>query len=236
MHYTKEYIRPLLDRFMQGETSLEEEAVLAAYFRDGTDVPADWQDYRRLFAELAVLEETPAPATAASSVAPAPATATLSVALAPVTARRRPLFRWVAAAAVVVAVVFAATVSPSSPPDAPGATLVAWQDTVLRPEAPNEELPPDTVALRRQLQQRQPAPRRKRRIRKPEPTIHDYDRAYTLMARTQQERTAGEQAVAQAKQEIMHARMAAYGYMPVMQEDGTIIYIDEQSEYFAYEE
>ena len=31
-------------------------------------------------------------------------------------------------------------------------------------------------------------------------------------------------------------QLAAYGYIPVMQEDGTIIYINEQTNYIAYEE
>ena len=39
-----------------------------------------------------------------------------------------------------------------------------------------------------------------------------------------------------AQQEIIEAQLAAYGYIPVMQEDGTIIYINEQTEFIAYEE
>jgi hypothetical protein len=30
--------------------------------------------------------------------------------------------------------------------------------------------------------------------------------------------------------------MAAYGYVPVLQEDGTIVYINEQEKLIAYEE
>jgi hypothetical protein len=45
-----------------------------------------------------------------------------------------------------------------------------------------------------------------------------------------------EQQIEQAQQEIIEAQLAAYGYIPVTQEDGTIIYINEQTNYIAYEE
>ena len=50
IHYTKEYIRQLLDRFMNGETTVEEEDVLSKYFRQA-DVPEQWRDYQMMFAE-----------------------------------------------------------------------------------------------------------------------------------------------------------------------------------------
>ena len=73
-------------------------------------------------------------------------------------------------------------------------------------------------------------------MRKPEPTIHDYDKAYALMAEAEEERMEAERQIEQAQQEIVEARLAAYGYIPVMQEDGTILYINEQTNYIAYEE
>lgn len=50
IRYTKEYIQQLLDRFMNGETTMEEEDVLSEYFRQA-DVPAEWRDYQAMFAE-----------------------------------------------------------------------------------------------------------------------------------------------------------------------------------------
>jgi hypothetical protein len=58
------------------------------------------------------------------------------------------------------------------------------------------------------------------------PTIHDVDKAYALMA----------QAKAEAEVKAIEAQLAAYGYVPVMQEDGTIVYINEQTNFIAYEE
>lgn len=46
--YTDEYIERLLDRFMNGESSLEEEAQLGEYFRTQT-VRKEWETYREMF-------------------------------------------------------------------------------------------------------------------------------------------------------------------------------------------
>ena len=46
--YSRHQIEALLDRFMDGRTNMEEEALLADYFRNG-DVPAEWEDYRVMF-------------------------------------------------------------------------------------------------------------------------------------------------------------------------------------------
>ena len=46
--YSHQQIEALLDKFMDGQTTVEEEALLADYFRSG-DVPAEWEDYRAMF-------------------------------------------------------------------------------------------------------------------------------------------------------------------------------------------
>ena len=46
--YSQHQIKALLDKFMDGQTTVEEEARLADYFRSG-DVPAEWEDYRDMF-------------------------------------------------------------------------------------------------------------------------------------------------------------------------------------------
>ena len=49
MKYTKEYIAQLLERFMNGTSTLEEESVLANYFRH-TAVSKEWAAYKKMFA------------------------------------------------------------------------------------------------------------------------------------------------------------------------------------------
>ena len=46
--YSQHQVKALLDKFMDGQTTVEEEALLADYFRSG-DVPAEWEDYRLMF-------------------------------------------------------------------------------------------------------------------------------------------------------------------------------------------
>jgi hypothetical protein len=46
--YSHQHIKALLDKFMDGQTTLEEEALLGDYFRTH-DVPAEWEDYRVMF-------------------------------------------------------------------------------------------------------------------------------------------------------------------------------------------
>ncbi|MDE7085954.1 MAG: hypothetical protein K2O48_04625, partial [Prevotella sp.] len=147
---------------------------------------------------------------------------------------KRRWVRWSVAAAVVAAVVLFAAM-PSQPTES--VVLTAQVDTagVLRPEAPNEEPQPDTTVLRKQPSAPE-QPVRRRRLRKPEPTLTDLDKAYALMAQVQEECRQAELEIEQAQQEILHAQLTAAGYTPIALEDGTIVYINEPNEYFAYEE
>lgn len=47
---TNDNIRNLLERFMEGETSLEEEQRIARWFNDHPQVDADLENYRLMFA------------------------------------------------------------------------------------------------------------------------------------------------------------------------------------------
>ena len=46
--YSQQHIQDLLDKFMNGLTTLEEEAALGDYFRTH-EVPREWEDYRQMF-------------------------------------------------------------------------------------------------------------------------------------------------------------------------------------------
>jgi hypothetical protein len=120
---------------------------------------------------------------------------------------------------------------PAEPLMADNKTL---QTDSVKIEMYNEKSLPDTTV--QQGQQFVPQKSVKRRKRKMEPTIHDYDKAYALMAQAEQERMEAERQIEQAQREIIEAQLAAYGYIPMMQEDGTIVYINEQKNYIAYEE
>ena len=204
--YTKAFIQSLLDKYMEGTTTLEEEDILHQYFTR-SDVPAEWENYRMLFAEI-------------DSMRP---TEKLS----------HQWWPWSIAAAVVAAlVVFTITQRPQeNQPKSDVTAQVEEKDSVTIPKA--VEARPDSTLPKHQKQ----APSStKRRLRKPQPTMTDYDKAYTLMAEAAKEQQQAEQEMDQAQQEILHTQLTAAGYVAIQQEDGTIIYTNEPKNYFAYEE
>ena len=204
--YTKAFIQSLLDKYMEGTTTLEEEDILHQYFTR-SDVPAEWEDYRQLFAEI-------------DSMRPAEKI-------------QRRWWPWsVAAAVVAVLVVFAATQLPTeNQPKSDVTAQVTEKDSVTIPKA--VEARPDSTPVPKHQQ----APSStKRRLRKPQPTMTDYDKAYALMAEAAKEQQQAKQEMEQAQQEILHAQLKASGYVAIQQEDGTIIYTNEPKNYFAYEE
>ena len=205
--YTKAYIKDLLDKYMDGTSTLEEEDILADYFR-GKNIPQEWEDYRLLFQEIEAMK--------------------------PQTKISKRWIGWSVAAAIVAGILYVAvprqqTIHQQADP------LIAQADTIVQSsENAPIELAPDTMP--KQKEQVQPIQTKKRSIRKLAPTIHDIDKAYALMAQVEQEQREVEQQMAQCQQEIIEAQLAAYGFIPVKQEDGTIVYINEQTNYIAYEE
>ena len=233
--YTKADIQSLLDKVMEGTTTLEEEDTLTRFFLQG-DTPAEWDDYRRLFAEL----EAMAPSTYAARFH------LLAERQQPTRKGRR---WWWAVAAVGIAVSMMTFTLRLSEQHTNGTIDHAVDgnkqlatnrqgieaDTLLRLEAPNQEAVPDTAAIRRDIDKRFPA-QRPRRVRKQEPTMNDIDKTYALLAQAERERQQAEQKLEQAQQEIVHAQLTAAGFSAITLEDGSVIYVDEPKQYLAYEE
>ena len=204
IRYSKTYIKDLLDKYMDGTSTLEEEDILADYFR-GKNISQEWEDYRLLFQEIEAMK-------------PQPKT-------------NKRWIGWSVAAAIVAGILYVAvprqqTIQQTDP-------LMAQADSIVQSseQAPIESAP-DTMP--KQKEQVLPIQTKKRSIRKLKPTMHDYDKAYALMAQTEQEDI--ELQLEQAQQEIIEAHLASYGFIPVKQEDGTIVYINEQTNDIAYEE
>ena len=211
--YTKEYIEKLLDKFMNGTSTLEEEDILAQYFRH-QEMPREWEEYRLLFQEIDAMKPVQAKI----------------VEINPENRRKR-WMGWGVAAAVVAGILYFAVPSKQIEPTAPLTAKVDTVTTVVQPEIPISETKTDTVSP-----QKPPVESPKRSRRKPRPTMLDHDKAYVLMAQAEQEIRDVERQLAQCQQEIVEAQLAALGYIPVMQEDGTIIYINEQQNLIAYED
>ncbi|MBQ7427193.1 MAG: hypothetical protein IJV20_08075 [Prevotella sp.] len=208
IQYTKAYIEALLGKFMAGTSTLEEEDILSQYFAQ-SQIPAEWEQYRLLFAELEAMKPTEKP--------------------------KRRWMGWVAAAAIALGMIYL-TIPSSETPATDSDALVAEADTttIQQAEKSTIDLTPDTMP--RHEENAQPVPAKKRSMRKQVPTLHDYDKAYALMAQMEEEKRNIDWQLEQYEQETIDAQLAAYGYIPVIQEDGTIIYINEQTNYIAYEE
>lgn len=211
--YTKEYIEKLLDKFMDGTSTLEEEDILAQYFQH-QEVPREWEEYRLLFQEIDAMKPVQAEIVEINSEN-----------------RRKRWMGWGVAAAVVAGILYFAIPPKPIEPTAPLTAKVDTVTTVVQPEIRTSETKTDTISP-----QKTPFQSPKRSRRKPRPTMLDHDKAYVLMAQAEQEIRDVERQLAQCQQEIVEAQLAALGYIPVMQEDGTIIYINEQQNLIAYED
>ena len=211
--YTKEYVEKLLDKFMNGTSTLEEEDILAQYFQH-QEVPREWEEYRLLFQEIDAMKPVQAEIVEINSEN-----------------RRKRWMGWGVAAAVVAGILYFSVPSKQIEPTAPLTAKVDTTATVAQPENHSSEVKIDTISP-----QKSPVESPKRSRRKPRPTMLDHDKAYVLMAQAEQEIRDVERQLAQCQQEIVEAQLAALGYIPVMQEDGTIIYINEQQNLIAYED
>ena len=206
--YTKEYIAKLLDKYMDGTSTLDEEDILAHYFHSG-NVPEEWEDYRQLFSEIEAMK--------------------------PKRQKRRWAF-WGVAAAAVAGLLYMAVPSEQVDLQPDNAALTAKTDTArtIQPRETEMDRKTDSVEIMRD--EPRPMQSRKRRLRKTEPTINDYAKTYTLMAEAAKGLQEAEEQITQCRQELTEARLLSLGYIPVEQEDGTILYINEQTKYLAYEE
>ena len=206
--YTKEYIAKLLDKYMDGTSTLDEEDILAHYFHSG-NVPQEWEDYRQLFSEIEAMK--------------------------PKRQNRRWVF-WGVVAATVAGLLYMAVPSKQVDLQPDNAALTAKTDTVRAIQPRETEMDRKTDSVKIMRDEPRPMQSRKRRLRKTEPTINDYAKTYTLMAEAAKGQQEAEEQIAQCRQELTEARLLSLGYIPVEQEDGTILYINEQTKYLAYEE
>lgn len=206
--YTKDYIAKLLDKYMDGTSTLEEEDILADYFLRG-NVPEEWEDYRQLFREIKAMK--------------------------PKRLKRRWTF-WGVAAAAVAGLLYMAVPSEQVDLQPDNAALTAKTDTARTMQPREAEMDRKTDSVKTMRDEPRPMQSRKRRLRKTKPTINDYAKTYTLMAEAAKGQQEAEEQIAQCRQELTEARLLSLGYIPVEQEDGTILYINERTKYLAYEE
>ena len=207
--YSQQQISDLLDKFMDGLTSLEEEAALGDYFRTH-EVPREWEDYRLMFGYFdrgmegdLVLVEQPSPS------------------LTRLVGRR-----WwgIAAAASITAAIVATVVlhrpaSTVTVPETPPA-IAQKADSIATPVAvATESQPPqlEEVAPISPARPARPVPKSTRRLQ-----------AENAKLARENERLQRE--LADLKRRAFIIDLEANGFRAVQDEDGSIVLIDLEQE------
>lgn len=164
-------IKQLIDRYMNGQTTVDEEQLIARYFRSATDLPDSLKPYRDMFAYFdegmpvgevpefdGLAEQTYAAVDSGNRVVAAP---------------RRRRFRiaaiWSGAVAVAAAVALMLVVHRPSASVQPIASAVVVSDTCSTSTGVEAEqnVVPDSVKLKPQPQRRRPSVRRRYYIAPP---------------------------------------------------------------------
>lgn len=204
----------LLDRYMDGLTTLEEEAALRRYFRDHDDIPDEWQDYKVMFSYMdSGMEEGNLPAQEPQRT---PFIAQMSR-------------RWwgIAAAACITAAIVATAVlrQPSSPtlPEAPAVTAQVDDDTAPAP-------PPAVETVPQQLATTAPACPVGRGSASATRQASRSRRLQAENAKLARENERLQRELADLKRRAFIIDLEANGFRAVQDEDGSIVLIDLEQE------
>ena len=209
--YSQHQIKALLDKFMDGQTTVEEEALLAEYFRS-SDVPAEWEDYRLMFSYFdrgmegdLVPVEQPRP-----------------------TLTRLMGRRWwgIAAAACITAAIVATavlhqptttTTAPETPPIASNETTPIGETQDVASLQTTPEQPVETQNLASRAAKRKSAHKDQRRLQ-------------AENAKLAQENARLQRELADLKRRAFIIDLEANGFRAVQDEDGSIVLINLEQE------
>ncbi len=204
--YSQQQIKALLDKFMDGQTTVEEEAMLAEFFRSD-DVPAEWEDYRLMFdyfdrdmeGDLVPVEQ------------PRPSLT------------RQMGRRWwgIAAAACITAAIVATVMlhRPATVPETP--PIIAQKaDSIATPVAVETEQQPQQLASANPVRPNNPVNPVSRKIR----------RLQTRNERLARENERLQRELADLRRRAFIIDLEANGFRAVQDEDGSIVLIDIEQE------
>lgn len=204
----------LLDRYMDGLTTLEEEAALRRYFRDHDDIPDEWQDYKVMFSYMdSGMEEGNLPAQEPQRT--------------PFIAQMGRRWWGIAAAACITAAIVATAVlhQPKSPtlPEAPAVTAQVDDDTV-------PAIPPAVETEPQQLASTTPACPAGRGSASATRQASRTRRLQAENAKLARENERLQRELADLKRRAFIIDLEANGFRAVQDEDGSIVLIDIEQE------
>lgn len=224
-------IESLLARFMDGTTTVEEEAMLADFFRTATVVPTEWEDYRAMFAYFdAGMVGTPADDATEGTPCAMPCAPAPTCAAAPVAAKKSAPSRWwkyvasTAACLLLLAGVTAwwLTTDPERTAEKPCAAVrqspKPAPEAMTAPASPKREAPAPASAARR------PSPA----VAPPSPAVPTPSQAEAeadeaLRARVV-DLVAGIALETELRQRFLEKAMEEKGYVLTYDENGSIYY------------
>jgi hypothetical protein len=210
--YSHQQIEALLDKFMDGQTTVEEEAQLADYFRSG-DVPAEWEDYRAMF-DYFDHDMTPPVATPKPRRAwwwTAGAAAAITALIVGVTVLNRPA---------------STTTTAPEPPVIASADSTSKQGTQLEPSVETQDFASLQTAPTQPVETQNLASRAAKRKN----AHKDQRRLQAENAKLARENERLQRELADLKRRAFIIDLEANGFRAVQDEDGSIVLIDLEQE------
>ena len=219
--YSKEHIEQLLTRFMEGTSTLEEEDLLARYFKEEKHLPEAWKAYREMFAMFDAERDK------------------VSTSSMPKRKRLLPWY-WTVAAAITLLAVVGVRLWNHEEEVAPLAEYTA--EKVEIKQAKTEQ-----VALSSQQEMKEnvelavlpqtetskklskPKPKKVAPVQKRQMTREEVEEAIRILAeenaRLKAQLDSAQREINEVRRQVMMAEMQACGYLPVYQEDGSVEFV-----------
>lgn len=219
--YSKEHIEQLLTRFMEGTSTLEEEDLLARYFKEKKHLPEAWKAYREMFAMFDAERDK------------------VNTSSMPKRKRQLPWY-WTVAAAITLLAVVGVRLWNHEEEVAPLAEYTA--EKVEIKQAKTEQ-----VALSSQLEMKEnvelavlpqtetskklskPKPKKVAPVQKRQMTKEEVEDAIRILAeenaRLKAQLDSAQREINEVRRQVMMAEMQACGYLPIYQEDGSVEFV-----------
>ena len=217
--YSKEHIEQLLTRFMEGTSTLEEEDLLARYFKE--HLPEAWKPYREMFAMFDAERDK------------------VNTSSMPKRKRRLPWY-WTVAAAITLLAVVGVRLWNHEEEVAPLAEYTAekveTKQAKTKQAAPSSELElkenvelavlPQTEASKTlsKTKQKKVVPTQKRHM-----TREEVEEVIRILAeenaRLKAQLDSAQREINEVRRQVMMAEMQVCGYLPIYQEDGSVEFV-----------
>ena len=219
--YSKEHIEQLLTRFMEGTSTLEEEDLLARYFKEEKHLPEAWKAYREMFAMFDAERDK------------------INDSSMPKRTRLLPWY-WTMAAAITLLALVGVRLWNQKKEVVPLAVHITEIVETKQVETEHIALPSqmelnENVELavlqptETSKKLSKPKPRKVVPVQKRHMTKEEVEEAIRILAeenaRLKAQLDSAQREINEVRRQVMMAKMQACGYLPVYQEDGSVEFV-----------